>query len=141
RRAGSAPRSTAPPWANAWCAPVADGNRPEQRAVQHGEVARKPGDTVTAQGGEHFGDGPAHKRENPMVCCEAYRIGPAAVESRGDAGDERGVVNEPSVHVGDTLDGKPACRQVSMPVRAVVILGSGIGLVAGFGDGVSGASA
>lgn len=82
--------------------------------MQHGEVARQPCRAAGAQGGEGLGDGPAHQREGRAVRGKPDGIGPAAIEGRGDARDERGVVGEPSVHVSDPLDREPAAGQVRL---------------------------
>lgn len=79
--------------------------------MQDGEIALEPWRAVSAQSGECLGDGLAHEREGRAVCGEADGIGPAPVQRRCYARDERGVICKPSVHVSNALDREPAARQ------------------------------
>jgi hypothetical protein len=65
--AARARQSIVRPWrAHAPC-PGADGNHPEQRAMQHGGVARQPCRAGGAQGSEGLADGPAHQPDGRGV--------------------------------------------------------------------------
>ena len=72
---------------------------------------RIPCSAVSAQGGECLGDGLAHEREGRAVCGEAAGIGPAPVQRRCYARDERGVIGKPAVHVSYALDREPLTHQ------------------------------
>jgi hypothetical protein len=79
--------------------------------MQDGKVARDPHCALAPQPGECPGDGLAHERKDRAVLGEADGIGSAAVKRRRDARDEGGVVGEPPVHVGYSLEGEPAAGQ------------------------------
>ena len=79
--------------------------------MQDGKVTRDPGCALAPQPGECPGDGLAHEREDGAVLGQADGIGSAAVKRRRDARDEGGVIDEPPVHIGYSLDGEPAAGQ------------------------------
>ena len=68
--------------------PVADGYRAKRPVVQDCEVAWKSADPSGPQGAEASGDRSAHQLQQLGVAGHSPRIGLAAIQGRGDAGDE-----------------------------------------------------
>ena len=86
--------------------------------MQHGQVPGQAGDSLAPQGGESLGHGGTHEAEDLPVGGQASRVGAAAVQGSGHAGDEGGMISKPAVHVSDPLDREAALTERSRQLIA-----------------------
>ena len=79
--------------------------------MQDGEVARRSPRAAGPQCGESLRDGTAHEDQGDPVRGKTGGVGPAAVQGRTDARNERGVIGEPAVHIMYAPDSKALAGQ------------------------------